>query len=184
LKCNCFGIDGVEDFVIFSNNKSRELSLNNICKFEVNDIRTILESLGKYDIILLIAIGPVLGNYYNTLTQLSPHLNKEGLIIIDDAYVEDNCTGDYPDILSENEIIKQINSAGMELIEKMTINDISGTNERYENDFNNIKKRCMELAEKYPENKELFLEYIDRQVREYEILSNEIIPSIFVIKKI
>ena len=43
--------------------------------------------------------------------------------------------------------------------------------------------RCMELAEKYPENEKLFLEYIGKQKREYEILSNEIVPALFVIKK-
>ena len=43
--------------------------------------------------------------------------------------------------------------------------------------------RCLELAEKYPENKDLFLSYVERQKREYEILNNEIVPAIFVIKK-
>jgi len=183
LKCRCFGIDGVEDFVFFSNNKSKEYSLDNICTFEKNDIRTRLNTLGKYDVILLIAIGPVFGDYFNTVTQLSPHLNDDGLIIIDDAYYEGDFNNEYPDILSENEIIRQINSAGMELIEKTTINEISSTNEKYENDFENIKKRCMELADKYPDNKKLFLDYIERQIREYEILKNEIVPAVFVIKK-
>ena len=183
LKCKCFGIEGLDDFVIFSNNKAKEFLANNICTFEKNDIRTRLETLGKYDIILLIAIGPVLGNYFETLSKLSPHLNEDGLIIIDDAYVEENSSQEYPNVLSETEIIKQIKNAGMKLIEKTTINDISTTHEKYENDFRNIKNRCMELAEKYPENKKLFLEYVERQIREYEILSNEIVPAIFVIKK-
>jgi hypothetical protein len=39
----------------------------------------------------------------------------------------------------------------------------------------------MELVEKYPEDEELLLGYIDGQKREYEILSNEIIPALFVI---
>jgi len=183
LKCTCFGIDGLEDFVNFSNEKSKEYNVNNTCTFEKNDIRTRLDTLEKYDIILLMAIGPVLGNYFDTLTKLLPHLNDDGLIIIDDAYIENDCSKQYPDILCEDEIIRQIDSTGMELIEKMTINDIHRTNEKYESDFKSIQNRCMELSEKFPKDKEMLLGYIERQTREYDILSNEIIPSIFVIMK-
>jgi cyclopropane fatty-acyl-phospholipid synthase-like methyltransferase len=183
LKCNCFGIDAIEDFVIFSNEKSKEYSVNSICTFETNDIRTRLKSLEKYDIIILGAIGPVFGNYYDTLSQLSFHLNNGGLIIVDDAFVEDDCKKDYPNVLKKTELLTQINNAGMELIEKLTIDDIPETTEDFDNQFQNIQNRCMELIKKLPGNKELFLEYIESQKSEYDILKNEIIPAMFVIKK-
>ena len=52
----------------------------------------------------------------------------------------------------------------------------------YENEYNNLNKRCMELIEKYPENKKLFIEYSERQKEFYWKLSNEVIGVIFVIK--
>ena len=183
LGCKCLGIDGINDFVIFSNNKAKEYSADSICMFEKNDIRTRIKSLGKYDIILLMATGPVFGNYFETLTEFLPHLSNDGLVIINDAYVDDNCKKNYQNIFGEKEIAKQVDKAGMEIIYKITINEISGTRKKYENEFKNIQKRCMELVEKYPENKEMFLRYIDGQKREYEVLSNEIIPAVFVIKK-
>jgi cyclopropane fatty-acyl-phospholipid synthase-like methyltransferase len=183
LGCNCFGIDGIDDFVIFSNSKSKEYSVNNICTFETNDIRTRIKSLGKYDIIILGAIGAVFGNYYDTLFQLAPHLNKDGLIIIDDAYVEDNCNKNYPNILRKSDLLDQIKNAGMELIDVITFNEISELNEEFENEFQNIQNRCMELVGKYPEDKELFYKYIEKQKREYEILSNEIISVVLIIKE-
>jgi cyclopropane fatty-acyl-phospholipid synthase-like methyltransferase len=176
LGCKCFGIDGINDFVIFSNNKARDYYVNNICEFETNDIRTRIETLGKYDIIILGGIGPVFGNYYETLSKLKIHLNKGGLIIIDDAYIEDNCLKNYANILKKKDI--------MELIELITINEIHGKKEEYENEFENIQIRCMELVEKYPEDKSIFLEYIENQKDEYQILSNEIIPSMFVFKEL
>jgi len=183
LRCNCFGIDGIDDFVAFSNNKAKEYSVDNICKFEKDDIRTRIKTLGKYDIILLMALGSVFGNYYDTLIKLSTHLDNDGLIIIDDAYIKNGCNSDYPNVLQKDNLLKQLDKAGMELIEMITINEISGIDEKYDKDFKNLQKRCMELVEKYPEDKKLFLDYIERQIREYEILSNEIIPTIFVIKK-
>src|SRR5215510_12498964 len=137
LKCKCFGIDGMDDFVIYSKNKSKEYSVQELCKFETNDIRTRIKTLGKYDIILSMAIGPVFGNYYDTLTQFASHLHNDGLIIIDDAYIENSCNKVYPNVLQENEILKQMDDAEMELVEKITINELSGTDEMYETDFKN-----------------------------------------------
>ena len=183
LKCNCFGIDGIKEFVTFSNNKAKECNVENICTFEAGDIRTKINTLGKYDIIILGAIGSVFGNYYETLTQLSPHINNDGLIIIDDAFAEDNCPQIYPNVLKKSELLNQVKKAGMEITQIITINDIPETNEDYNDQFQNIEKRCMELAGKYPKDKELFLGYIEKQRREYEILSNEIIPAMFVINR-
>jgi predicted O-methyltransferase YrrM len=182
LKCKCIGIEAINDFVVFSNNKSKEFSVNDICVFEKNDIRTRIETLGKYDVIVLGAMGAVLGNYHETLSKLSPHLNKDGLIIIDDAFVEDDCNKDYPNVLRKIDLLNQIKQAGMELVDKITNDDIPNTDERFEDEFKNLEKRCLELIEKYPEDKELFSRYIQNQKEEYKILSNEIIPAMFIIK--
>ena len=183
LSCKCFGIDAIDDFVIFSNNKAKEHSVNNLCTFETNDIRTRIKILGKYDIIILGAIGNVFGNYFETLSEIKHHLNKDGLVIIDDGYAEDDCNKDFPNIVKKTDILNQMNNAGMELIDTITSDEFVGLDEKFENEFTNIQKRCMELIEKYPEDKKLFLEYIEKQKEEYNILSNEIIPAMFVVKE-
>jgi cyclopropane fatty-acyl-phospholipid synthase-like methyltransferase len=184
LGCKCFGVEGIDDFVVFSNNKTKEYNVNNICEFETNDIRRRIETLGRYDIIILGGIGPVFGNYYETLSKLKIHLNKGGLIIIDDAYIENDCLKNYTNIYKKDDIMEQIKNAGMELIELIAINEIHGIKEEYENEFEKIQKRCMELVEKYPKDKVIFLEYIKNQKDEYQNLSNEIIPSMFVINEL
>ena len=182
LKCNCFGIDGMEEFVKFSIDKAKEFSVTNICAFEKNDIRTRIKTLGKYDVIILGAIGPVLGNYYATLLQLTSLLNKSGIIIVDDAYTDDDCIKDYPNILRKSELIKQINNAGMELIDELVVHDeIPAIDDEYEKQFKDLQKRCMELVEKHPEDKEMFFDYVERQREEYNILSSEITPALLVI---
>jgi len=185
LKCKCFGIDGIEDFVVFSNNKSKEYFVDDICKFEKNDIRTRINTLGKFDIILLSAIGPVLGDYFCTLSQLAPHLNNDGLIIITDAYVEEGFKTDYPGVFQINEILKQINDAGMKVIDKITNSETYERKVEYEYDkeYKDLERRCMELIEKYPEEKNLFLDYMAIQKELYWKLCNEVIPVIFVIKE-
>ncbi|MCF8360584.1 MAG: hypothetical protein K9H26_17655 [Prolixibacteraceae bacterium] len=49
--------------------------------------------------------------------------------------------------------------------------------------FENLKKRCVELAQKYPDKKYLFLDYIKKQESENDILENKVIGTTMVIKK-
>jgi len=183
LKCICFGIDAIEDFVTFSNNRAKELFVHNICTFETNDIRERIKTLEKYDVIILGAIGPVLGDYHSTLLQLKLHLNSDGLIIIDDGYIEDNCNTDYPNVLHKSNLLQQISDAGMVLVDKITNDEMPELNEKYENEFEHLQNRCIELIEKHPKDKNLFLEYAETQRNLYEKLSNEVTPVIFVIKQ-
>ena len=163
FNCKCTGIDGIDDFVAFSKNKSKECNVNHLCTFETGDIRTRIKTLSGYDIIILGGIGSVFGNYYETLIQLSPHLNKDGLIIIDDAFVEDGCAKSYPNVLQKSELLNQVNNAGMEIIQTITVNDIPETIEGYACEFQNIPKRCMELAEKYPKIKSYFWDTLKKK---------------------
>jgi len=183
LKCKCLGIDAIDNFVIFSNDKAKEYGLDNICTFETNDIRTRLKTLGKYDIIILGAIGPVFGDFCETLLKLSPHLNENGLIIMNEAYVEDGHKTDYPNVFTKSIILNQINSAGMEIIESIIADETHEVKEDFEQDAVNLEKRCLELIEKYPENKNMFLKYIENQKELYRKLDNEVIGVLFVIKK-
>ncbi len=194
LKCKCFGIDAMEDFVAFANNKAQEFSVSGICTFETNDIRGRLKTLGKYDIIVLGAIGTVFGDYYSTLKQIEPHLNNDGIIIINDAYIEDDRavhdggdTDNYPNVFKKIELLGQAESAGMELVDIIADDDPAQSDEldeEFKKELNNLKKRCAELSEKYPEDKNIFSRFIEKQTREYEILTSEIVPAIFVFKRI
>jgi cyclopropane fatty-acyl-phospholipid synthase-like methyltransferase len=188
LKCKCLGIDAIDDFVAYSKYKSKEYFVDNLCEFETNDIRTRIKTLGKYDIIVLGAIGPVFGDYYETLMQLKTHLNNGGLVIIDDAFIEDgynkNCLNDYTSyVFEKSELLKQINNAGLELIETVINNDKEEIDKNYENDLKSLQKRCLELCGKFPQDKDLLFKYVEEQKETYGILSNEIIPAIFVIKE-
>jgi len=182
LKCRCFGIDAIEDFVEYANNKAKEYSVSDICTFEKNDVRTRIKTVGRYDVIVLGGIGPVFGNYYSTLSELKLHLNDNGVILIDDAYTEDDSPTNNPGIVKKGELLEQIKNAGMTLAEEMLENNISGINEEYDSMFENIKKRCMELAEKRLDDKALFFEFIEKQKNEFDIMKTEIIPAMLIIK--
>jgi len=182
LKCNCYGIDGIPEFIEASKEKAKEYYVDTLCQFELGDIREKIEELDKFDVIILGAIGQVFGNYYTTLTILSKHLNTDGIIIINDAYIEDSSTFQHPAILPKKELLKQIKQTGMELIDESI--DKYGESADPSKEMDNIAIRCKELKTRYPEKASLFENYIQTQVNEYDILENKVDSSIMVVKNV
>ncbi len=182
LKCRCHGIDAVPEFIDEANKKAKEYSVSLLCKFEIGDIRVKIKTLPRFDVIILGAIGPVLGNYFSTLTAVSDNLNPHGIIIIDDGYIENDSSYTHPLILKQNELHSQIEAAGMKLIDEVTIgkNEIKSADDQI---FSSLKKRCLELIDMHPEKHNLFEAYIKKQEEENDVLENKIICSTMVIKR-
>jgi ubiquinone/menaquinone biosynthesis C-methylase UbiE len=183
LGCTCYGIDAISEFVKFAQQKATEYRVNHLCVFELGDIREKVKSLSGYDVVILGAIGPVFGDYFSTLSSLAKCINENGIFIIDDAYISDSSDFIHPLMFKKSEILLQIEKAGMELVE----NDIMDRNVIVDSDdyiFDNLKKRCQELIEKYPNKQNLFLDYIRKQEIENDVLENKVIGTTLVIKKI
>jgi len=180
LKCNCLGIDGIPEFIEICKAKAQEYGVDTLCRFEVGDIRNVetWRAASQFDVIILGAIGPVFGNYYATLSTLSEHLAPNGIIIINDAYADDSIESKHPLVLHLRELLRQTQQAGMELIDECTD---APTN--YEEEYENLQKRCEELMIKYPEKASIFESYAHSQADEYEALENRMICSMMVFKK-
>lgn len=182
FNCKCYGIDAIAEFILYAQRKAVEYNVEHLCKFEIGDIRNKINELNVYDIIILGAIGPVFGNYFSTLSTLSKHLNDSGVIIIDDGYIEDNSNYTHPLMLKRQDLIHQISSAGMKLIEDDIITS-SSIKDSDDYIFDNLKKRCMELIDKHPDKKDLFENYIKEQEEENEVLENKVVCTTLVIKR-
>lgn len=52
LKCNCYGIDAIFEFIESTNEKTKEYDLSTLCQFEFGSIRAKIEELDKFDIII------------------------------------------------------------------------------------------------------------------------------------
>ncbi len=181
--CSCYGIDAIPEFISDARKRAIENNVEHLCRFEVGDIRLKVKDLPSSDIIILGAIGPVFGDYYTTLASLSGCLGDTGVFIIDDGYIDNNSNYTHPLIQKRETIIQQIRSAGMQLAEE----EIIGRDDIKESDdyiFNILKKRCFELINRYPEKKQLFMDYIEKQKEENDVLENKVICSTMVIRRI
>lgn len=183
LGCRCTGIDALKEFINTARSKAKEYGVDDLCRFEQGDIREKVRTLSGYDIIILGSIGPVLGNYEETLLLLSKCLNKGGMVIIDDGYIEDSNSYAHPVAQKRSDILRQISSAGMRLVDENIIpRDFIRVSD--EMIFDKIKQRCLELMQKHPDKKTIFENYLIKQEEENNALENDIVCSTMVVKSL
>ena len=180
LKCNCYGIDGMPEFIAAAKAKACEYGVDTLCRFEVGDIREKIEELDKFDVIILGATGPIFSDYYTALTRLSK-LIDDGIIIIEEGYIDDTSDFQHSSYLPQKELLKQFENAGMELIDEIVCN--YGEVADIAKEMENLSARCNELKAKYPEKSSLFDSYVQNQASEFDVLENKIGGSIMVLKK-
>jgi cyclopropane fatty-acyl-phospholipid synthase-like methyltransferase len=181
--CTCYGIDAIPEFVEFARQKASEFNVNHLCTFETGDIREKVKNLSGYDVVILGAIGPVFGDYFLTLSTLEKCVTENGIFIIDDGYINDDSDFSHPLMYKKSDILQQLEKAGMYLVE----NDVMDRDDIKDSDdyiFENLRSRCFELIEKFPDKQNLFLSYIKKQEVENDVLENKVIGTTFVIKKI
>lgn len=182
LGCKCFGIDAIEEFIREAEKKALEHRVDELCTFAVGDIRKMIDTAARYDIVVLGSIGPVFGDYFSTLTSTSRVLENDGIIIVDDGYIPSESDYTHPQILRKDAVLKQIGDAGMRLIDEIIIQqeDIKSSDDYI---FSKIENRCKELIRKYPDKKKLFEGYIEKQQEENDALENRIVCSTMIIKR-
>lgn len=173
LGCYCHGIDAVQGFIDEAINRARELEVERQCHFECDDIRNRVSGPGNYDIVVLGAIGPVLGDYEETLSSVSSCLREGGQVIVDDCYIADDSEFTDPVYEKRSIVMAQARSAGASLLDEV----VAGRNEMATSDERELamlKRRCLELVEKHPERAALFTDYLRSQEREYRVLETRV----------
>jgi len=164
------GIDIIPEFIDFAKKKANEYGVENLCEFKVGDINEAVKVENDYDIVILGAVGDVLGNPEETIQKLKGIVKNGGYILIDDAYGSDCSDERYP---TREKWILFFQNAGVKLLdERFNEEDELETLNDEQQSF--ILKRANELKEKYPDKAYLFESYIKSQQAECDELENEI----------
>ncbi len=170
LGCKVKGVDLIPEFIDYAAQKAQEFEVADLCDFMVGDITERVKEEKDYDIVILGAVGDVLGTQEETITLLKNTVRKGGYLVIDDAYGKDDTNPKYP---SRAQWFAIFDRTGVRLIDEMIIDDDELTNINNEQQ-NLIIKRANELKAKFPEKSHLFDGYIQSQQAECDELENEI----------
>jgi len=180
--CQAYGIDALPEFIEEAKNYAKKNKVLQKCKFEVGDIRRVADHLQGYNLVILGSIGPVFGDVKSTLLKVQTCINDDGYIVLDDGYLFDSSTLNSPIYFKETEILDQIESANMEIIEKKLM-DPGYFKKSNKHIYNSISKRVTELIAKYPEDQSIFKGYLKSQEEENALLENHIACVTWLLKK-
>lgn len=183
LNCSIKGIDAMPDFIKEANGYAVKYQVSDKCDFEVGDIRSKIKEMRNFDVVILGAIGPVLGNLNTTLKILAKSLNKTGYVLLDDSYIEDNSELNYDRCLRKSDFYEQIKTADFEIIQEVIFegNAIESSDNII---YNAIEKRVNELILQYPTKTKLFNGYLQSQEYENHLLVNELVSGTWLLKTI
>lgn len=167
------GIDGMPEFIKDANMWTEKYDVSHLCRFEIGDIRLLVNQLEGYDIIILGSIGPVFGNIEETLRKAMQCLRKNGIVILDDGYIPEDSKIKLRHYPTRSEALIQIQNSHFDIIEEHMIdqNYIKESNAAI---FESIHHRVMELKSRYPKKSYLFEQYLKTQEEENDILENYI----------
>jgi ubiquinone/menaquinone biosynthesis C-methylase UbiE len=177
------GIDAMPSFIEDALKKAEELNLHDLCRFEVGDIKQRIQHLNNYDMVILGSIGPVFGNLEETVESVQSCIKTGGYVIIDDGYIDDNSSLADSDYLSHSQAHQQLHRKGIILVDEV-INPKHVLKEINERNNRQIKTRVEELKSKYPNQADIFDNYLKKQFKECDILENKITPATWLLKKI
>jgi 2-polyprenyl-3-methyl-5-hydroxy-6-metoxy-1,4-benzoquinol methylase len=169
LGCKVKGVDILPDFVEFARTKAGEYGVDGLCEFVVGDITEAVTVESGYDVVVLGAVGDVLGNPEETIRKLKNTVKPGGYILIDDAYGN----GAEVDYYTRQDWSVVFDRTGVTLIEER-LGDNDELVDLNREQQGHIVKRARELMETYPEKSHLFESYINSQQAECDELENEI----------
>lgn len=175
--CRVKGVDILTEFIAYANKKAQEYSVEMLCEFKVEDINQSVMHEKCYDIVILGAVGDVLGNPVETILKIKETVKKGGYIFINDAFSIDEKSKNYA---SREQWFETFRNAGVKLIDECIDQIEMEENNRFNQEC--IIKRANELKKEFPNKVDLFQGYIESQQAECDELENEIVGVIWLLK--
>jgi cyclopropane fatty-acyl-phospholipid synthase-like methyltransferase len=178
--CRVVGIDLIPEFIEEAKKKAEEHHVASLCRFRIGDINQAVKTERGYDIVILGAVGSVLGNQEKTLHQLSRVIKKNGYALLDDGYATEEGKDGY---LTRPQWLDVIHKTGFKMIEDLPVDDAEFSKVLTEQ-MTFISKRVNELKDKIPSKSHLFDEYMASQLAECDELESELKGVTMLLRKI
>lgn len=181
--CKITGIDAMPDFIDSAKEYALRENVSEKCRFFTGDIRTEILLLSGFDLVILGAIGNVLGNVGETLLKLRKILSPDGFILLDDAWskqIEISKDSAFP---TTTEYFSMIADAGSKVVE-MDVAEMTDHSGQEKIMMDSMQKRCDELTLKHPQLKQIFKHYIQNQQHEFNMMKFELTCATLHLKRI
>lgn len=178
------GIDAFQPFLDAARALATERGISHSCRFQQGDIRNLLGQEGHYDVALLLSVGPVLGDYEQTIAGLRRLVRPGGYIVIEDGFRADGAAH-LPlaeGYAGHSETLRQLTACG-DVIAQEVICPTEQARSVNRRNTDLIRQRANAVRASHPAYEQLIDEYVARQERETQLLGSEVLCAIWVLRR-
>lgn len=181
LNLKVLGVDLFEPFIRSCRELAEIRGVSEVCHFVHGDILKLIGNIDPGDVVILAALGDVLGPLDQTVAVIRQYAKPGGYIVISDGYIKDGGSSDFPGFeqyAEHDDMIARLTACGdtfvSEIIEEVDFN-------RGEDEL--IAARARALAAQRPEIAADIMDYAEAQAREYDFLDENFVSAIWVLKR-
>jgi SAM-dependent methyltransferase len=164
------GIDMVPEFIVSAKKYAKERQVDHILEFKCGNFVPLLSTIKNQDLVIYGYDSEILGDLKTTLDQLCTCTRHNGYILIEYIF-SDNSGKEKSHGPTEKEMLRGIKKSNCELIgrrdwDRERIKEVNRSNNAL------IQQNVRSLIKKYPENANLFENYLRNQLEECNALEN------------
>ena len=178
------GIDAFQPFLQAARALATERGVSHRCRFEQGDIRNLLGQEEQYDVALLLSVGPVLGDYEQTIAGIRRLVRAGGYIVIEDGFLADP-VAHLPlaeGYAGHSETLRRLTACG-DVVAQEVICPTEQARSVNQRNTDLIRQRASVVRASHPAFEQLIDEYVARQERETQILGTDVLCAIWVLRR-
>jgi SAM-dependent methyltransferase len=164
LGCSVVGVAAIPEFIAAAIRLAQERELSHLCSFRCEDIRSAVAQPEEYDIVLLLAVGPIWGNIAQTVAAIRRCVRPGGYMIIADGFLATERDPTCANYAGHRQTLAQLTAHGDVLLEEVLLSPEQITGLRPE-DIPRIANRAQMLARMHPNSAAVLTQFVDSMER-------------------
>lgn len=178
------GIDGFPPFVEAATALATERGVGEHCRFRQGDIRGLLGQSGSNDVVMLLSVGPLLGDHARTIEGLRGLVPPGGHIVYEDGFLADGVTPSRADAtyVGRTDVLEGLTAFGDRLVGEV-VGSREATRAVNERNTERIRERARRLRVRHPDLGALLDDYVARQERETRSLGTDVLCALWVLRR-
>ena len=178
------GVDAFQPFLQAARALAAARGVSRRCHFEQGDIRNLLAQEAQYDVALLLSVGPVSGDYVQTVAGLRTLVRAGGCLVIEDGFLADGVAPlpGAEGYAGHSETLRRLTACG-DVVAQEVICPMEQTRAVNQRNIDLIRQRASVVKARRPDFADLIDEYVARQERETEILGTDVRCAIWVLRR-
>jgi len=184
LGARVVGVDAFPPFLEAARALASERGFAHLCTFRDGDILEVLRGHAAHDVVLLVSVGPLLGDHRRTLEGLRRQVRPGGLVLIADGFLAEGVWAlpGYEGCSSRADTLSQLAAFGDVLVREAVTPpaETRATNDRY---TALIRGRAERLRHLHPDLAGLVGAYVARQEHEVEQIERGFVCATWVLRR-